>query len=261
MPPIKTPSWASTFAQFLADSTSVPYEGLAQHFRDSEWKYRLVQKSVTPTADNSVLVDTEVHIGQSVDRLELFDTVTLRLPPGAGPVTLVARVQIEQSLFAVVFGRFPPAMFAAAPAPAPGQMNGGDAHRVEMQDADVTLPDDGGEYVADDRPAVDVIARREPDGLPIFVDVYSLGDDTGDVIDALLAEIRAFCAGATTIAQLDALAIKNPDAVAFIKDLGDDQDKTDLRTLVVERRRQLTVPAAAVAANAPRRRTRAPQPN
>jgi hypothetical protein len=266
MPPIKTPSWATAFASFLADSTKVPYEGLAQHFRDSEWKYRLVQKSVTATMDGSLLVDTDLHIGQTVDRLELFDTVTLRLPPGAGPVTLVARVQIEQSLLAVVFGRFPPMVTVApgpVPTPAPGQMNGGEARQVDMRDADVTLPgEDGGEYVHDQVPAVDVIAKREPDGLPIFRDLYELGGEAGDIIDALLVEIRAFSAGASSVEQLNALAVKNPDLVAFVKDFGDAQDISDLRSLIENRKRELTVPAVATAAaNAPRRRVRAPQAN
>jgi hypothetical protein len=267
-PPRLNQASAAAFKTFLAESTAIPYENLAQHFRDSEWEYRLVQKSVTPTADGSILVDTELHIGQTVDRLEMFDTVTLRLPPGAGPVTLVARVQIEQSLLAVVFGRFPPMVTVApqagpVPPPAPGQMNGGDARQVDMRDADVTLPgEDGGEYVDDTKPLIDVIAKREPDGLPIFVDVYALSDETGDVIDALLAEIRAFCDGASSLEQIDALAVKNPDALTFIKDMGDDKDKADLRSIITERKRQLTVPAAATAAaNAPRRRVRASQAN
>jgi hypothetical protein len=271
MPPTKTPTWATEFAQFLLDSVKVPYESLAQHFRDSDWKYRLLQKNVTPTPDGSILVDTEIHIGRTADRLEFFDTVTLRLPPGPGPVTLVTRVQLEQSLLAVVFGRFPPQIIAAptanaVPPPGVGQMNGGDARHVNMGDADVVLPgEDGGEYVKDDAPVVNVILKREPDGLPIFVDLYALGEEdgsTGAIIDSVLAEVDSFLKLASSVEQINALAIKNPDMKAFLKDLGDDRDRAELRSMVEARMRELTVPAAAAAAvNAPRRRVRAPQTN
>lgn len=261
MPPasLKSPAWADTFAQFLTDSQKVPYEALAQHWRDSDWKYRLVQKSAVATPDGSVLVDTDLLIGPSYADLQPFDTVTIRLPNGPGPVTLVTRVQLEQSLIGVVFGRFPPAAQPAniVPPPAPGQMNGGEPRHVDMHDADVSLPGEGGEYVDPDRPSVDVVLKREPDGLPIFVDLYSLGDPTDDVLDSVLEEVRDFLALASSTQQIDAMAMKNPNMLTFVKDLGDSQDREALKAMVDKRRRELTIPAAAAAAvNAPRRRQR-----
>lgn len=264
MPPNRTPSWAEDFATFITNSARVDYKDLAQHWRDSQWKYRLVQKGTTVTPDGSVLVDTEMLIGPDVAHLEPFDTVTMRLPGGPGPVTLVTRVQLEQSLLAVVFGRFPP-MPTAAEAAAVAGMNGSEQRVVTQpgRQGDIVLPTDGGEYVEPPAQAVNVIERREPDGLPIFVDLYALGGaPTETVLDAVLGEIEAFLSMAQSPEQINALAVRNPYLRAFIEDLGDDKDRSDLKAMIDARRRQLTVPAAAAAAaSAPRRRVRGAQPN
>ncbi len=85
------------------------------------------------------------------------------------------------------------------------------------------------------------------------------GASTGDTIDAVLEEVKDFLAMAQSLEQVDALALKNPNLRPFINDFGDDQDKEALKSMVLSRRRELTVPAAAAAAaNAPRRRVRAP---
>lgn len=256
MAPTRGPTWADDFAKFIEDSHKVDYADLGAHWRSSEWKYRLRQRGTSVAPDATVLVDTEVLIGRDWLALEVFDTITMRLPPGPGPVTLVTRMQIEQSLIGVVFGRLPPV--PAASAVAPGQMNGGEVH-VDMAGArgDVPLPGEGGEYVADPAPAVDVVARREPDGLPIFVDLYGLGNPAGDVIDALLDEVAEFVRTAQSVEQLMALATKNPDLLTFVRDFGDERDRVEMKEAIDARRRELTIPAAAQAAsNAPRRRVR-----
>lgn len=252
MPLPKTPSWALDFAKFVEDSAKVDYADLAAHFRDSEWKHRLVQNGIVPAPDGGVFVSTDVLIGPGYDKLEHFDTVTFKLPPNIAPVTSLVRQNLVASLLAVVFGRFPPELIQAVPAPRPGQMNGGDAH----------LPEDGGEYVDDTPapPAVNVVAKREPDGLPIFVDLYALGASTSQVIESLFDEVANFLGLAGSIEQIDALALKNPDMKAFIKDLGTEADRTELMAMITARRRELTVPAAA-AASEPRRRGRVPQTN
>lgn len=254
MPLPKTAPWALDFAKFIEDSAKLDYADLGQHFRDSDWKFRLVQRSAIPTPDGATLVDTDILIGPGYDKLEHFDTVTFKLPPNIAPVTSLVRQNLTVSLLAVVFGRFPPEPMLV-PQPQPGQMNGGDAFPVP--------PMDGGEYVDEEpaAPSVNVVAKREPDGLPIFVDLYALGDRSEDVINAILDEVQNFLALAGSIEQIDAVALKNPDMVAFVKDLGTAEDRAELSQSINARRRELTVPAAAAAANAPRRRARVPQAN
>lgn len=257
MPLPKTAPWALDFASFLADSAKVDYADLGQHFRDSAWKYRLLQRSAVPTSDGGALIDTDILIGPDFDKLELFDTVTLKMPPNIVPMSLLVRQNIFASLLGAVFGRFPPepVVQMAPPAPRPGQMNGGEMHND---------PEElGGEYVEDDTaPSVNVVLKREPDGLPIFVDLFAMdgplkGVPAGAIIDSVLEEVGSFLALASSLEQIDALALKNPDMKAFIKDLGDEQDRAELTAMVLARRKELTVPAAAAAANAPRRRQRA----
>jgi hypothetical protein len=264
MPPNKPAPWAADFAQFIVNSTNVAYPDLAAHWNSSEWKYRLRQTDVTLAADATVLISTEVSIGPSWDRLEPFDTVTIRLPQGLGPISLAARMQLEQSLIGAVFGRYPapaPIMSAPVPRPAAEQMNGGDEQHVVMNDADVRLGvEDEQEYVNAPPSAVapvNVVAKREPDGLPIFVDLYELGNPAGDVIDSVLPEIADFLQLAMTVEQVAALATKNPDVLTFIKDFGDDQDRRELKAMVDKRRAELSVSAAAAARDVPRRRVRA----
>lgn len=254
MPLPKTAPWAPDFARFIADSAKIDYPDLAQHFRDSDWKYRLVQRSTIAAHDGGTLIETDILLGPDYDKLEHFDTVTVKMPPNIAPVTSLVRQNLASSLLAVVFGRFPPEPVLAVPKPGPGQLNGGDAFPAP--------PMDGGEYVdePDAAPAVNVIAKREPDGLPLFVDLYALGDRSEDVIDSVLEEIEAFMRQASSLEQIDALILKNPDMGAFIKDLGTPEDRSELKAMVEARRRELTVPAAA-AASAPRRRPRAPQAN
>lgn len=255
MPITKSPSWAPEFAQFIEDSRKVAYADLARHWADGPYKYRLIQRATHAGADGSVIIDTDLHIGPSIERLEYFDTLTIKMPPNIAPVTLLVRQNMTASLIAVVFGRWPDAPAVAtqpsqAPIVPPVHVNG---HSEP----------DGGEYLSEPetRPMVDVITRREPDGLPIFKDLFALGDKTGDVLDAVLEEVGSFLKSADSIEQVMALAIKNPDMMAFVKDLGDEQDRTELKAMVDQRRRELTIPAAAAAANAPRRRVRASNVN
>ena len=265
MPPIKTPHWALEFAQFITDSAKVAYDDLPQHFSDSQWKYRLVHRGTLVSPDGAVIVETDLLLGPSIDKLEYFDTLTMKMPPNIAPLTLIVRQNLVPTMLSVVFGRLPPVQNIAVPQPAPGQVNGGDVHLTAEQ-AGVSGPV-GGEYVEDDAPALpNVVERREPDGLPIFTDLYSMdgplkGASTGDTIDAVLEEVKDFLAMASSVEQVNALAIKNASLRQFIKDFGDEQDNEALSSMVRARLRELTVPAAAAAtANAPRRRVR-PQAN
>jgi hypothetical protein len=130
-------------------------------------------------------------------------------------------------------------------------MNGGDEPHVDMSGGDVDLGE-----VAETLHLVRVVERREPDGLPIFRDLYEVGpdeaDSTREIIAAVLEEVRTFLESASA-EQVDALAIKNPELVTFVKDLGTPADSAELRTLVTARK------AALAAAPVPKRRVSALQ--
>lgn len=258
MPPIKNPSIVAKLAEFAENSKGVAYDDLPQHFTDS-FKFRLRQAGVPlPTHDGGLVLTFDFMVGEDWSSLEVVDTVSHRLNSLPGPVSLAARSSLRDSLVYLVFGRVHPdieaRMRAAAvqPAPpAPGQMNGGDEHRVDMSGGDVDLGE-----VVETLHLVRVVERREPDGLPIFRDLYEVGpdeaDSTREIIAAVLEEVRTFLESASA-EQVDALAIKNPELVTFVKDLGTPADSAELRTLVTARK------AALAAAPVPKRRVSALQ--
>ena len=96
--------------------------------------------------------------------------------------------------------------------------------------------------------SVPVRERREEDGLPIFVDLYSLGAPltTKQVIDAVLDECHQFL-GTASIEQVAALGAKNKEMMAFLKDLGEEEDLAELKKMVAERREALTLPPQGAA--------------
>lgn len=245
-PTPKPPSFAAELYEFAMNSAQVPYEQLAQHFQEA-WKWRLVETDMIPMPDGTVLARYDLMIGREIDRLERLDTVTFRLNNKPGPVSIGARIALAESLIFLVFGRLPP-----SPAPA-AQPNG--EMKVDMSGGDVELPaeDDGGEYV-DDTPAeaLQLIARREPDGLPIFVDLYAMPNPTGEIIDALMVEVEGFLRTAETVEQIMAVANKNPDLIAFVKDLGEDSDRARLKGLFDEHKARIEMGPATPS---PRRRT------
>jgi hypothetical protein len=255
MPPMKTPkapSFLSELAQLAGNLKDLPYNELAAALADAGWISLLAETAVAPTPAGSVLVTFDLMVGKSYDALERLDSVTVNMPPNPGPVSVAARISARESVLFLMTGRLPPRPeAAAAPPPAAGQMNGGDERHVDMGDADVELPDH-------DKPSVQVIERREPDGLPIFRDLYDIGpgeaNSTGEVIEAVLAEVNEFLETAS-LEQVDALALKNPDLVTFVKDLGMPEDSAALRAAVTARKAAL----AARPEPAPRRRVSALQ--
>jgi len=169
---------------------------------------------------------------------------------------MAARALAQYLMPSLFFNRFPDLPAAQAPQPKPQSV---DLSRTD--DVNIRLPEDAepealpeaddrgfapaAPFVppADEKPGFAIIDQREADGVPIFVDLYARGDDTGELIDALLDEIRVFAQTASTPEQLVALYTKNGAAMQFLKDLGDEQDRTDLKTILDTRKRQLEIAA------------------
>lgn len=242
------PSWLEELHEFSKLAVSVPYEKLTQHYRDAGWLWALRETDVISCHDGTVCISFDLVVGRSVTTLERLDSLTMRMAPGPGPLSTAARVMAGPSILFLLSGRLPPQPQQQAAQQAP--LANGDARVVEMNDRDMPIDEDGGEYVATGKP-LDVVARREADGLPIFVDLYGLGGETGNILDALLAAVDDFAGKAESSEQLKALYNRNTDAMQFVKDFGDARDKAALKKILDDNNARLT-PTAAVAA--PRRR-------
>lgn len=231
---------------FATNIGNLDYDKLLPTAAEAGWGYRLVEKSVLFTPQNHTLVTFDVLVGKD-GTFEFFDTISITVPGGAGPTSLVARVQSTQTLIYLFFGRLPTQV--APPVQQPAQT-------IRTDDVDIVLPDDEQEYVVDDDPVVSkpaVIDHFEPDGVPIFVDLYASGAKSADLIEAVLDATDDFLERAQSVETINAMGTKNPMMIKFIKDLGTPEDSAALMDMIT-RRRNLVAPP--VLSNA-RRRTAA----
>jgi hypothetical protein len=227
---------------FATNIGNLDYDKLLPTAAEAGWGYRLVEKSILFTPQGHTLVTFDVQVGKD-GTFEFFDTISITVPGGAGPTSLVARVQSTQTLIYLFFGRLPPQV--AAPAqPA--------AQTIRTDDVDIVLPDveEQQEYVNKPLPPIEVVARHEPDGVPIFVDLYALGDPSAEVITAVLDAVDDFLERAQSVETINAMGTKNPMMIKFIKDLGTPEDSAALMDMIT-RRRNLVAPP--VLSNARRR--------
>lgn len=266
MAPAKTNSspMLAELRKFAVNVIDLPYEQLLPTAAEAGWEYRLVQRDVVFTPLNEYMVTFDVLVGRE-GTFEPLDAVSVTIPASSGrpvyPVSLVARVQALQTLIYLFFGRLPP-----QPAPAEHVEVKAPAGNADIVLPDEDAPDDGGEYV-DDEPllptSVKVIDHFEPDGVPIFVDLYPMNLPgleaisenlrTAAIISAVLDEVDDFLERASSVEQINAMGMKNPEMIKFIKDLGRPEDAEKFKDMV-DRRRNLVAPP--VLSNA-RRRTSA----
>lgn len=259
----------STDPYFLADlerfanaMANEPYELLGQHYTAAGWKHRLIETSAVPAYSGTTQISFDLYVAKDDGAFERFDQLTMSIAPGPGPVSVAARLAARESVIFMLSGRLPPAQptraqtldtvpitptkpnGAAVPAPEPAAQN---AFHGEYSDAEDPAPAD--------LERVTVIDHLEPDGLPIFRDLYEIGEpevaNTGEIVEAVLEDIASFLNSASSLEQVDALAAKNEDAMAFLKDLGTEKDLATLKSLVAQRRNELQRPPGAVP---PRRR-------
>ena len=228
-------------AAYAANLGDVPYDKLLSTAAEAGWTYRLTQRELVTPPGGGTLLTFDVHVGRD-GALEFFDSVSIGIPPNNGlyPVSLIARAQIIPTLIHLFFNRLPP---LAAQPPKPMTVDTTDTT------GDIVLP---GENSSDEPARLEVIARREPDGVPIFRDLYAMGEPTNEVIDAVLDELDDFLQRASSVEQIDAMGRKNPGVISFVKDLGKQADVDDFMRMVNERRNVLAPPQ--LTATAPRRR-------
>lgn len=269
---IKTPSILPELQKFVATiGDTVPYDKLLSTAAEAGWQYRLVQRDIVFTPDDGYMVTFDVHVGRD-GAYEMFDVVTITLPRDAGriyPVSLVARAQILPSLILMFFGRLPPQVAPRAPV----------ERTIDVSDAESDIVLDLGEETpaseAEDRgfteatpfvpvkpEDIDVVDHREPDGVPIFKDLYDSFDDSipaSTVIAAMLAVIEPFSIRASSKEQLLALYTKNADINQFMLDFGTPEERAKLKEVLDRALARLSEPAREVRLppGGPRRRSKA----
>jgi len=241
-PAPKTPSLLPELRTLAQNIKDLPYDQLLPAAAEAGWLTQLQQVQAEGQPDGTVLVTFQVFVGKE-DRLEPYDLLSVKVAPGPGPVSAVARRIAAESLVPLFFGRYPQVAPPAQPV----------TQTIRTDDVDIVLPDDEQEYVVDDDPVVSkpaVIDHFEPDGVPIFVDLYALGDPTTDVITAVLDAADDFLERAQSVETINAMGTKNPMMIKFIKDLGTPEDSAALMDMIT-RRRNLVAPP--VLSNARRR--------
>ena len=236
----KTPSLLPELRTLAANIKDLPYDQLLPAAAEAGWQTQLQQTDAQGQTDGTVLVTFQVFVGKE-DRFEPYDLLSVKVAPGPGPVSAVARRIALESLVPLFFGRYPQ---VAPPAQQPAQT-------IRTDDVDIVLKDDEQEYLEDEPAApIEVVARHEPDGVPIFVDLYALGDPTSEVITAVLDAVDDFLERAQSVETINAMGTKNPMMIKFIKDLGTPEDSAALMDMIT-RRRNLVAPP--VLSNARRR--------
>jgi len=225
---------------YAANLGDVPYDKLLSTAVEAGWTYRLTQRELVTPPGGGALLTFDVHVGRD-GVLEFFDSVSIGIPPNNGlyPVSLIARAQIIPTLIHLFFNRLPP---LAAQPPKPVIVDTTDTA------GDIVLP---GENAPDEVARLEVIARREPDGVPIFRDLYAMGEPTNEVIGAVLDAVDDFLQRASSVEQINAMGAKNGHVIEFFRDLGEQKDIDEFMALVNERRNVLAPPKLATT---PRRR-------
>lgn len=257
----RTPNATTKPAQILLDLYGVvknfapdfEYGKLEHAIAEAGFLTRLIEIDATPCYDGTVLMRYDVMLGRADGDaagnlvFERVDTVSIKLGGAPGPVSVAGRVNARESVLYLLTGRLPPKVSGPITTgrpltPETDVAVNGHEREVRMDDTDQELVNDEPEE------AVRVVEHREADGLPIFVDLYSLGAPltTKQVIDAVLDECHQFLSTAS-IEQVAALAAKNKEMMAFLKDLGEEEDLAELKKMVAERREALTLPPQGAA--------------
>lgn len=252
MPPIRTPkppSFAAELMEFAGKMKDVPYSELAKTFFEAGWLTQLRETGVQ--ANNGMaLVTFDLYVGKTIDALERFDQLTMAIGAAPGPVSVAARVMARETVIFMLSGRLPPpqppagVQQPAAPAPRPNGPTTIDMAETEQED--VILPGEKAKIFDEPVARKSLVARREPDGLPIFVDLYEVGipqgyNTTSEVVDETLDVVAQFMDEAT-MEQITALAQKNPDLITYVTDLGTLEQKDELLTMIEKRREELKLP-------------------
>lgn len=249
-PNTKTPSILLEAIKFAGSiDRETPYEELTKVALDAGWVWHLRQAAVEDMGTNS-LFHFDVLLGKTDSPdLSVVDTISVAVLAQVGPLSSVARNTASASLLHLFFGRLPPAP-AATPA---GRAEDYPVREADDSPSGKTARYRDEEYPANETPAVAVVERHTPDGLPIFGDLYALGQPGPVVVDAVLDEIEAVLPDVMSVAALGALWQNNIEAMQYVQDLGTSNQRQALKGLL-DRRKAAIEDAGNVA---PRRRSAA----
>lgn len=255
MPPTKrttapaSPSLLTELYEFATNHAQTPYGELGTAFIDAGWIWRVRETGVTPMADATAIMHFDLLVGHDAASLEHFDSFSMRMPAGPGPVSFAARVGAAQTIIFLVTGRTPPMPNAPAASdarPAPGP-NGREVH-IDMGDGDVAidLPDE-----PEAPPAIKLVERMEPDGLPImrdFDDIDPREATASEIVEEFITLVDEFMHTAS-LEQIAAFGSKNSEALGFVTTMGTDAQKSELLGIINARRAQLQPRRRSTAAN------------
>ena len=234
----KTPSpLFAELDQFTANLGPLDYPQLLPAAFEAGYRYKALQKSVDLAPTGATLVTFDIMVGKTDVPFEYFNSASIMIEPGQSSVSLAAQVRLPTTLIHMFFGRLPPTVTP------PEQMT----VRAQPGTDDIVIPDRNEpeqEYVqepAEFEGRLELIDHLEPDGVPIFVDLYALGAPTAEVIDTLLSEVDDFLERAQSVETINAMGLKNPMMIKFVKDLGSPEDSTALMDMIT-RRRNLVAP-------------------
>lgn len=209
-----------------------PYQDLEAAIRAAGWSWSLVEREVAGT-QHGYLVWFDLVVTDPDGVSGVLSRVTAALPSNIAAVSLGGRFALQQTVLYLLAGRTPPAPEKAAPAPAPT-----DRYEIDAtgDDGDIVLEETPSWRDAPVAEAVDVVASKTPDGLPVFRDLYAMGAPGREIVAAVLREIEDCLAAIVTSDQLDTLYRLNAEAVEFVKDIGTPQDLERLKQVIAKKR-------------------------
>lgn len=269
--PISKPvSYLPELKAFVENHKATPYADLLSAAAEAGWDTLLTEIEATGQPDGTVIVRFAVAIGRD-NKFEPFDTLTVKVGNGPGPVSVAARRIAMDSLVYLFFNRLP-----ELPAPQNVPVGPG-ADDIRLPGEDPLAPDQ--EYVADSAPInrrqkaaeetmPPLVHHLEPDGVPIFI---NFDDDiperftTEEIVQQFLDDLDKAAVKFDSREQLIALYSKNEAAVNFLKELGTAADKAALSKLLTDHQtrieanavvREVRIPGGkgSAEAAAPRRR-------
>ena len=221
----------------------MPYADLAGAVQSAGWIWRLVERDTYASSPNLYLVRFDVLIGKATVDMELehFDTISMSVPAEAPSPSLIARLNAAVTLMYMVFGRLPP---QAQPMPQP------ERGAVPVIDETPPVTRAPAPAVADEddipwtqpveKPPLNIVESRTPDGLPVLFDLYEVKGSADDIVEAALDTLEQALDKAQNQVALTALWNKNGAAIEFLKDFGSPDDKERLAQMFKDRAKQLS---------------------
>lgn len=218
MPSAKPSALFTELGAFAENHAMTPFPALMAAFKEAGYRSRLEEIDAVPQTDGMALVRFKVYVSREDAAPELFDSLTVRVSPGPGPVSVVARKIAADSLANLFFGRWPETTVNVAAQPVgdiklPGEDPLSSEEETEQEYVDAPPPRRGPKMPS-------LIDHVEPDGVPVFIDLDDVPNDftSAQIVEQFLAAVNAAALKFTSKEQLIALFTKNEVAIGFIKD-------------------------------------------